>query len=599
MNRNEEERLVNLLNSVEREERQEEERLVNPGAIRRQLFLDEPVVAPIGELDSDDEDEDHVSVQEEDTASEQSGEEAEVPFLEASPEYTGKDGVTKWSVHCPRQNVRTPADNLVRGLPGVRQNFDVQNPVAAWRLFFTDEVLDSIVTCTNQRIRKVRPGYTRERDAADTSRNEIEAFIGLLYMAGILRASHLNLYDLWATDGTGVEFFRNCMNLRRFKFLIRVLRFDDADTRKHRKRLDRLAPIRDLFELLVEKCKTNFSVSEYLTVDEMLESFRGRCKFRQFIKNKPAKYGLKIHALTCARTFYTMNLEVYAGKQPPGPFQIQNSGLAVVSRLVQPVSGTGRNITTDNWYTSIPLAETLKNDHNLTLVGTLRKNKKEIPLELIDTRNRPVSSSMFAFKDGKTLLSYCPKKKKVVLLLSTMHHSDEIDPQSGDAKKPFILTFYNSTKGGVDVVDEYKARYSVARTSNRWPLTIFFSLLNTIGLNSYIVYKHKRGDFDIVRREFLKDLAKDLCFNYLVARHGEERLPRQLKRSITQMLGLQEEERPQPAANLEGRCGICNWRKNRKSKTTCHICHKYICREHTVFTCSQCAEEDNDDSTSD
>ncbi|XP_046688609.1 LOW QUALITY PROTEIN: uncharacterized protein LOC124374442, partial [Homalodisca vitripennis] len=74
--------------SVEREERQEEERLVNPGAIRRQLFLDEPVVAPIGELDSDDEDEDHVSVQEEDTASEQSGEEAEVPFLEASPEYT-------------------------------------------------------------------------------------------------------------------------------------------------------------------------------------------------------------------------------------------------------------------------------------------------------------------------------------------------------------------------------------------------------------------------------------------------------------------------------------------------------------------------------
>ncbi|KAG8303423.1 hypothetical protein J6590_010460 [Homalodisca vitripennis] len=35
----------------------------------------------------------------------------------------------------------------------------------------------------------------------------------------------------------------------------------------------------------------------------------------------------------------------------------------------------------------------------------------------------------------------------------------------------------------------------------------------------------------------------------------------------------------------------------RKSKTTCHICHKYICREHTVFTCSQCAEEDGDDST--
>ncbi|KAG8255135.1 hypothetical protein J6590_099950 [Homalodisca vitripennis] len=39
--------------------------------------------------------------------------------------------------------------------------------------------------------------------------------------------------------------------------------------------------------------------------------------------------------------------------------------------------------------------------------------------------------------------------------------------------------------------------------------------------------------------------------------------------------------------------------KNRISKTTCHICHKYVCWEHTVFTCSQCAEVDGDDSTSD
>lgn len=119
-------------------------------------------------------------------------------------------------------------------------------------------------------------------------------------MAGILRASHLNLYDLWATDGTGIEFFRNCMNLKRFKFLMRVIRFDDARTRLQQKALDKVAPIRDLFETLVEKCKANFAVSEYLTIDEMLEAFRGRCGFRQYIQNKPARYGLKIFAMTCA-----------------------------------------------------------------------------------------------------------------------------------------------------------------------------------------------------------------------------------------------------------------------------------------------------------
>lgn len=53
-----------------------------------------------------------------------------------------------------------------------------------------------------------------------------------------------------------------------------------------------------------------------------------------------------------------MNMEVYAGAQPRGPFSVDNFGLAVVTRIVQPVSGTGRNITTtDNWYTSVPLAD--------------------------------------------------------------------------------------------------------------------------------------------------------------------------------------------------------------------------------------------------
>lgn len=182
------------------------------------------------------------------------------------------------------------AVNLVRRLPGVRQNLEFESPVSAWRLFFTTDILDDIVTHTNQRIQKVRSNFTRERDAKYTTGDELEAFIRLLYMAGILRASHLNLYDLWATDGTGVEFFRNCMNLKSFKFLIRVIRFDDARTRLQRKALDKVAPIRDLFETLVEKCKANIAVSEYLTIDEMLEAFRCRCGFRQYIKNKPARY---------------------------------------------------------------------------------------------------------------------------------------------------------------------------------------------------------------------------------------------------------------------------------------------------------------------
>lgn len=113
------------------------------------------------------------------------------------------------------------------------------------------------------------------------------------------------------------------------------------------------------------------------------------------------------------------------------------------------------------------------------MVGTVRKNKREIPpLFTQKLKQRPINSSIFGFQENMTLLSYKPKQIKIVLLLSTMHHSDEIDQDSGENCKPEIIKYYNSTKGGVDTVDFMIGNYSTARNSNRWPMTIFFSLLN-------------------------------------------------------------------------------------------------------------------------
>lgn len=57
----------------------------------------------------------------------------------------------------------------------------------------------------------------------------------------------------------------------------------------------------------------------------MLEVFRGRCKFCQYIADKPNKYGIKIFALVDSRVFYTVDKEIYAGKHPIGPFLQNNS----------------------------------------------------------------------------------------------------------------------------------------------------------------------------------------------------------------------------------------------------------------------------------
>lgn len=52
-------------------------------------------------------------------------------------------------------------------------------------------------------------------------------------------------------------------------------------------------------------------------------------------------------------------------------------------------------------------------------------------------------------------------------MISSLHYDDEIDIDSGPKQKPAIVTFYNMTKGGVDVVDQMCATYNVARNVRR------------------------------------------------------------------------------------------------------------------------------------
>lgn len=88
-----------------------------------------------------------------------------------------------------------------------------------------------------------------------------------------------------------------------FMFHLHAMRFDDINTRKDREKNDKLAAIREVHTNFVTNCKRNYNLLEYVTIDEMLHSFRGRCSFIQYMPNKPAKYGLKLYALCEAKLF--------------------------------------------------------------------------------------------------------------------------------------------------------------------------------------------------------------------------------------------------------------------------------------------------------
>ena len=108
-------------------------------------------------------------------------------------------------------------------------------------------------------------------------------------------------------------------------------------------------------------------------------------------------------------------------------------------------------------------------------------------------------------------MSFVPKKSKSVLLVSTMHHDDKIDDQTG---KPDIILYYNQTKAEVDTVDQMCHTYSIKRKTKRWPLAYFMNLLNLNGPNSCITYITWNPQWcqKLFRkqRQFLEDLGLDV-----------------------------------------------------------------------------------------
>lgn len=578
---------------------------------RIRLWLDEDLEAQTGrpdeaevgrpddEINSDSEP-DNVERDDYDSGSEQSADEDDGEPRVVGPQYIGRDNVTTWNIHRPNQRRRRQQRNILLHLPGVKAHARGATKVEeVWQLFFPDTVLEEITLHTNQRLNIIRQNHTRESDVVGTNIQEMKALIGLLYLAGRMRASHTNVVDLWDTDGTGVELFRLVMPYKRFYLLLRALRFDDAATRQVRRVQDKLAPIRSVFEGFVDRCKNNFTVGEYVTLDEMLECFRGRCSFRQFMPQKPAKYGLKMFAVVDSRMYYTSNLEVYCGKQQEGPFAVDNKPSSVVRRMVQPINGSGRNVTMDNWFAAIPTVEELA-ANNLTVVATLRKNKKELPVELVQTRKRPVNSSLFAFGENQTLVSYVPKKYRNVILVSSMHDSDAIDERTGEQAKPEIVTFYNETKNGVDGVDRMKTQYTVARVSLRWPLRLFYSLLDIGAINAQVIL-HCNTEKTILRRDFLKKLALELTKEHMTIRATSNGLKNDLRMQLKRKLNMPvENANLQPAHNKERiKCGFCPRKKNRLTTTRCIKCVVPICGEHTNTICGPCYGGNEDDTVSD
>ena len=479
---------------------------------------------------------------------------------------------------------RRPASNIFTQREGIQRGLRPSTRKEAF-LVILDSILDTAVVYTNIAGRRLaaREGFVWKK----TCREEMEAFLGLHILAGTMKAHHRCLRELYSIRD-GIALFRAAMSEKRFEQLKACLRFDDPLRRDSD---DRGAPIRQVINDYNSRLRQLYTPGPHLTIDEMLIEFHGRVSFKQYIPSKPGKFGLKMYWIAEAETALPLQCVLYIGRDTTSEADALHYGgriPALVINLVSPYLDSGRNLTCDNWFTSKTLAEILTH-RRTTLVGTLKSRARCVPNVARSVSNRSRGDTLHFYSENFTLCSFWDKGKKTTTLLSTMHGCQpNLNPDEGKGE---IVKFYNSTKSGVDTLDKLVRGYSSKRKYRRWPCHVFFCLVDCAVYVSYVMATNTTA-FQESHYDWRKELAYELTLPLVRRRSQMPGLRSTIKLAMS-MIGVDDTSSSSASAMPRGksRCSACPRNRDRKTKTMCQLCQKFLCGEHQVAMCKDCANK--------
>ncbi|XP_003727691.1 piggyBac transposable element-derived protein 4-like [Strongylocentrotus purpuratus] len=532
----------------------------------------------------DDEDSDEAMP----SAPESSDEEAEQQLIaergrkKARGRPPGRRRVRDRSRTPPRQwtdNVTDSAGKRFTGpQPGPTGNFATLSEAETFQLLFTDEFLNEIVLLTNKNFerKKLKSPTKHKMKWYPVTRAELETWfgviigMGLLQLKGDIRKYWSVKHKLTRTDGFPEVFPRD-----RFLQVLRYIHFVDEEiaiTNRQLAGFDKFYKIRYIFNYLVPKFQEVYNPERDVAIDESMIKGQARMPARQFMKNKPTRWGLKVFALAESQSAYVLNLDLYEGKTQG---ERQNT-FNVVTNLSQNYRGFGHVIFMDNFYTSVPLFNALYTS-GFMAVGTLRENRKYLPSETVGKKKQQVKQ----LARGETLWRqsdklYCVtwKDTKPVYILSTVPLKKETQPVHRMAKRngqwtrieierPDIVGLYNKHMGGVDLADKKIACYKRQTKSLKWYHKVIWYMLDIAVLNACILY-NKSHNTKVKLRDFRERLSTSL-----IAGRTYRKTPS-----------------PPPHDNVVRFNRTLNHApKKMETASTCKI---HLQRVDTIYTCSVC-----------
>lgn len=443
-----------------------------------------------------------------------------IPHMRPTQVVKGKQDTVNYKWEQPKGNFKQLKQFTVN--PGVKP--DVAgllcdgSPGDIFDAIVDNRIIDHIVEETNlyatQTLLEINAEpNSRLHNWEPVTQEDIRHFLGLVGFMGIVKLP--SLADYWSQDEIfQIPFARKIMSRKRFEIILRMIHFSD-NSAPHPSKLHKIQP---LVDLLVKNFKDLYNPEEYVCVDETLLPFRGRLSMRQYIKSKRHKYGVKLFKL-CSGLGYTYNVKIYAGKED----DVRVTPESIVDYLTSDVINEGRTLTIDNWYTSVSLAHKMLNQ-NTHVVGTIRKNRKGLPKEILNKKLKKGEICAKENEYGVTVINW--KDQRNVFMLSTKHGPEMVEiagGRRGPKQKPKIVLDYNKGKGSVDLSDQMGAYSNPLRRSLKWHRKVAFELLLTTAMvNALIIYKQVSEE-NISITDFKKAVVKHLAF---YSRENENNPPR-------------------------------------------------------------------------
>jgi len=387
---------------------------------------------------------------------------------------------------------------------------DEATPYDVFIMIWDDEVMQLILNSSNkygEKLKKLKRPHTKNcriQHFKEISLIELQKFFGLCLLRAELgipvlrqcfRKDPLNYHPIFSFTMSG----------RRFEQILGALNCSEGVAVEVNDRLVKISP---LFNMIIKKFQSSYSPSKNLSLDESMMLWRGRLIFRQYIKNKRHKYGIKFYEL-CTPDGYVLSAEIYKGKNIENTSSSKVNDLVI--RLMKPFLNKGHHLFMDNFYNSVGLSKILLENKTHT-TGTLRSNRKLNPKQITGKNIRLKKGDHIFKRKGPIYVSRW-KDKRDIFTITTGYQPQMVTIKNRrgiEIQKPKQIIEYNSNMSGIDRCDQMLSYYSSPRKTIKWYKKVMFHLLDMALWNSFYIYKKKfpqyKGHFIDYHREIVTKL---------------------------------------------------------------------------------------------